>query len=607
MTRWSAFSVLFLLLAAGCHGNLAGIPNGSTPASDVKLGPHAIERLAIRSASRVMPLKVGSANTVTADMPVPRPDTTPCTVTLFKNVAFTDFSNRTYPYTPPKGSACKGPWAKVVLNVDIRVSKGVQYDRTGIIWLDGAVIYFGTTAEPSPTLQPHWHVERDVTDLSALFTRASTGQIQLWNCYCPNSGFNGIPYGKATVQFYPPDAKYPAPRVPDEVIGIPYSPPFGNVATLPQNAMQIQTTLPRNITSAWMDLYLQSQNKEEQWFMCAPTGVWNASNHVLGFCQNSAFREGEVRIDGTPAGTAAIYPWIYTGGMNPWLWYPIPGVQTLEFVPEKVDLTPFAAELSNGSQHTISVSVYKAYSYFSGAGDLLLYRDPKAMTVSGAVTANTLQALPLRRIHTGITYGSGSGLFGYSPASGPVDLEAWRDYTIDGYVVGSAGKVDTKLSERSSFTNRQSFQYTSSLYQQLVVQDTMRHAVTTTTSPSGTTVTTWDAEYPLSVGYANEKTKSGLAVPVTVYQGYHARLRVRGAAPSFSDTTDTVQSASTFYLNGSYSVTAVKGSASTQLYTYKDSTGICYGKELASKKNVLTGESKPGCTAKPPPQPSPKP
>jgi hypothetical protein len=39
---------------------------------------------------------VGSPNTVTANAPVPRPSTTPCTVTLFQGFDFDDFNPRTF-------------------------------------------------------------------------------------------------------------------------------------------------------------------------------------------------------------------------------------------------------------------------------------------------------------------------------------------------------------------------------------------------------------------------------------------------------------------------------------------------------------------------------
>ena len=103
-----------------------------------------------------------------------------------------------------------------------------------------------------------------------------------------------------------------------------------------------------------------------------------------------AFREAEVTIDGAPAGVAPVYPWIFTGGIDPFLWRPIPGVHTLNFEPYRVDLTPFAGVLSNGQQHTVAVNVYNADQYFSATATLLLYQDTGSIQVTGAVTTNTI-------------------------------------------------------------------------------------------------------------------------------------------------------------------------------------------------------------------------
>src|ERR1700735_529083 len=123
--------------------------------------------------------QVGSSNPVTAAPPVPRPHTKPCVVPLFTNLAFDNFTPATFDYTPP--ADCPGPWAKVVFTADFTVTEGTQYDRTGSFFLGGANIFFGTTAEPGTTFSPSWHVERDVTDLSSLFTTAQAGTAILGN------------------------------------------------------------------------------------------------------------------------------------------------------------------------------------------------------------------------------------------------------------------------------------------------------------------------------------------------------------------------------------------------------------------------------------------
>jgi Peptide N-acetyl-beta-D-glucosaminyl asparaginase amidase A len=588
------------LTIAGCHGNLAGIPSTGSPVSESLSVNARIAALAGKPAERTMPFRVlGSSNTITADMPVPRPNTKPCVVTLFEHRAFKNFSNQTYSYKPP--TACPGPWAKVVFNFDVRVTRGIQFDRTGIIWLDGAVLYFGSTAEPSPNLAPHWHVERDATDLAALFTQASTGQIELWNCYCPPD-YTGIQYGNAYVQFYPPNKQYPAPKVPDEVIGIPFSPPLGSVATLPQNTMQIQTTLPRNIVRAYLDLYLQSQNDEEQYFMCVPNTIWKKSQKALGFCQNTAFREGQVSVDGMPAGLAPIYPWIFTGGIDPNLWFPIPGVQTLEFVPYRVDLTPFAAALSNGSTQTVAVNVFRAYNYFSGAGDLLLFRDPKAATVGGKLTQDTLSATPDLSLVDRVAFTSGTGLFGGPTAKGTVTTRSKSAYTIAGYVDSSIGRTRTTVSQTGSFINAQTFSYSPTYYVQTMGQDTRVATRTTTTGGSGSSVTSATYDYPVAVSYPFLQTAKGFRLPVKVYQGYEVGISTTGARTFASETTNTVESKDTMLFNKKGDWIGVRNGASSQLYTYKDPS-ICYGKSIASLNNAVTAIGEPGCSAQAPPPP----
>jgi len=570
---------------AACRGNAPGALPGVA-------GEPAVQGSRAMLPSAV----VGSSNTVTADMPVPRPDTTPCTVTLFDDFRFKNYTPQTFSFTPP--AACPGPWAAVVFNFDAGSTKGIQFDRTGVIWLDGAPIFFGTTAEPTPKLAPHWHVERDVTGLSALFKQSSQGQISLGNCYC--KPYNGVLYGTATVQFYPPDAKYPAPRVADRVIGMPLAPPLGNVTQLPQHSpMAIATAMPHNVEAAYLDVYLQSQNEEEQWFMCSPSRVFVPSGKNIGFCPHTAFREGEVSVDGTPAGIAPIYPWIYTGGLDPDLWSPIPGVQTLEFAPYRVDLTPFAAQLSSGKTHTVAVDVYGAFNYFSGTGDLLLFLDPKRAQVTGRVLSNTLGA-PQRSVRNGLVYGKGTGLFGDSTASGVISVRSARDFTISGYVDTSRGRITTTIREGASFSNSQTYAYTATGYSQLVKQRTTVRTAVTTDGPSGTSVRTEAIAYPLDVAYPIAQTKTGFQLPLAVYQGYTDTLTVTGAVPFSSTLSNTVSSQDTMIFNKSFSWTNAINGASLQLYTYKDSTGICYGRELQSKQNVLSAASNPGCSAVPP-------
>ena len=197
------------------------------------------------------------SNTTTADPPVPRPNESPCTVTLFSGFQFTSFTYPTFQYAPPAG--CHGPWAKVVFEGDFSVNAGRQFDRSGSIWIAGTNIYFGTTAEPSANLGPSWHVERDITDLSAILTAPSTGEVVLGNVV--DSTYTGVITASGTLQFYPANAANPAPTVADDVYPLSGGPLGDN--QYPSSQQQPLTgtfTLPRNVEAAYLDVYFSHRS-----------------------------------------------------------------------------------------------------------------------------------------------------------------------------------------------------------------------------------------------------------------------------------------------------------------------------------------------------------
>ncbi len=332
--------------------------------------------------------QIGTSQPAPIEPPIAKPSTKPCSVTLLSEQAFANFDNKPLTFTPPTG--CAGPWAKVVFSADFTVTAGRQFDRTAKFFLGGANIYFGTTAEPRSTLSPSWHVERDITDLSALFHSRQTGQAILGNFVGTDSGtvYDGIIYANARLDFYPANAANLAPAVPNAVLAFPTNDTNRVSATTDTSTGTF--TFPKNLERVYLDVISQSQSSDEFWYTCVPSDVAGE----LENCGNSAFRETEVSIDGKPAGVAPVYPWIYTGGIDPYLWEPIPGVQTLNLKPYRVDLTPFAGVLADGKPHTVAVSVFNANSGFDVASTLLLYTGPAGSVTTGALLTDTLSAAP---------------------------------------------------------------------------------------------------------------------------------------------------------------------------------------------------------------------
>ena len=531
--------------------------------------------------------QIGSANTVTANATAPRPSTTPCTVQLFQNLDFSDFNPKYFNYAPPAG--CPGPWAAVVIEADWSVDAGRQYDRTAEIWIGGANVYFGTTAEPSHNVQRTWHTESNLTDYSPLFTVPQAGRVDLGNLV--TNIYTSHLHGSAAIQFYPLHHGQKPPATADVVLPMSAGPNGGTVTlNTPSDQLTQTFSLPANVESAYLDVFAQSQSNDEFWYTCAPNDVAGE----LFNCGNTGFREAEVSIDGKAAGVAPVYPWIYTGGIDPYLWRPIPGVHTLNFEPYRVDLTPFAGVLSNGQPHNVAVSVYNADQYFSATATLLLYLDAGSNQVTGAVTENTIgQPNPVveENIQNNGTY-----------AFGTVSVTSSRGFTLEGYVQTSHGKVDTKVIQSIDFSNWQKYNVAldGSVYDQSVKQITSISSATTTKA-RGTTTNSYKQYYwPLSLSYAFTANPDGSYQQTTSLQQsfQDGELTTLNGFPIyFSTFSDSVTPTDTLMVDASGNVTT-SGQANSENYQYYDSNGGCWNETIQAAAGVLTSVKGGNCQKK---------
>ncbi|HEX7836839.1 MAG TPA: peptide-N4-asparagine amidase [Kofleriaceae bacterium] len=521
---------------------------------------------------------VGSPNTATADPPIAVPSTTPCVVPLFAGVAFADFSPKPFQFAPP--AACPGPWAKVVLAADFSVTAGRQFDRTASIWIGGANVYFGTTSEPSRTVSPSWHVENDLTDDSALFAAPQPGLVQLDNLV--NSTFTGVLSGTAELRFYPAARHAEPPRTADAVLPLSAGPSGGTVALATSAARLARTfTLPTNIERAVLDVYAQSQAGDEFWYTCVPDELTGP----LQSCGATGFREAEITVDGRPAGVAPVYPWIFTGGIDPNLWKPIPGVQTLNFTPYRVDLTPFAGVLSDGRPHEIAVGVFNANNNFATTASLLLYLDHRAARVTGAVTADTLTAAPTPAVTSSITTDPDGTI------RGPVSVEATRSYRIAGFVDTSHGRVATEITGEIRFANRQQFEITAALYHQQIAQSTQILVRTATVGRGGRTEQLAQLDWPLSVDFAFASHADGSSAQTTSIDQRFERSDTElagGRLAGFRVVSSHVAPTDTLNFDPSGAFTGSTGQASSQQFFSADAQGGCFSRDLTATGGLLT-------------------
>ncbi len=547
--------------------------------------------------------KIGTQFEVTADPLVERPHQQPCVVPLFANYQFAFFSDtdQTFQVTPPDN--CSGPWEKVVFEADFSENGGIQFDRTASIYLANANIYFGTTPEPLATLTNTWHVERDITDYASLLATPQQGTIVLQNCTtdCPppyNTYLNGVFTVSANLEFYPAQhghdqaqAQTPAQseahhgwfaqRIPDQVL--PLEQPNGSggvslpaILNGPTDQLSTTFTLPTNTEQVYLDVVSQSQSADEQWYACFPNDLANI-NEVYG-CGNTDFRETEVTIDGTLAGIAPVSPWIFTGFL-PDVWVPTPGAQTLQFVPYRVNLTPFAGLLSNGQPHTVAISVFNDAGYFSATASLLLYLDSGSKQITGKVTKNTLTSpVPV------VT----ENLQGTSTVTGTIGVASTRNFTITGFVNTSHGKVVTSVTGRQDFASTQTIDFDTVNFTVLDQNTAVANSVDTATAVSdyfGTVVFHDNFSFPITLDFVYPVSTSPFGYTIAVGQNYQTSNRV-----SIEDFVLQSKSAT-----NSVTATDVSPAASSQTYTSTDSTGPSYSCRINTANNTLTGVS-PGCT-----------
>ncbi len=526
---------------------------------------------------------IGSSNPVSAEPAVRRPSTVPCVITLFTGQSFNNFNSKPFSYTPP--ADCKGPWAKVVFAADFNVTSGRQFDRTADFYLGGANIYFGTTAEPRTVLSPSWHVERDITELSALLNSQQPGVANLGNFVGTSGGvtYNGLITASATLSFYPVGPLDPAPAVPDAVFPLSTTGSSTGLNTTTDRLTGTFPTLPRNIQGAYLELFSQSQGNDEFWYTNVPTNL--ATQLQSG--GNTAFRETEVYVDGQAAGIAPVLPWIYTGGIDPSLWEPVIGVQTLNFKPYLVDLTPFAATLSDGRQHTVAMGVFNADSSFSVTGTLLLYLDRGGAQTTGSLVQNTLSPAPNP----------------YVQASAPVDstgtthatvlVSSQRSFVLSGIVNTSHGAVTTTINETVNFSNYQLINTNNSLYTQDLAQVGSAYSDTTTqTGTAGALVNEVQKTtiYPLTFNYnstTNADNSSSL-VAHTYQQDFEFEQRLLNGVKTYSSGSQEETGATDQYtLNPAGAiVTRTRGTLGS--YKATDTLGYCYSRTLTSNNLILT-------------------
>lgn len=454
-------TVAALAFTRGDTATAASAATGAAMSSpvDASTGPGmtAMGAGAASAGSSVATASTGLNAGLTVEPRVPRAAGTPCEVVLFTDEGFIETFEGAgiynFTYAPPSG--CPRPWSKVVLELDLSGPRSYasSFLKVGLGNSDSVSLLLFQGAPQEHEGLAIWRVERDLTEYASALTATTTGfTVTNWDNASPLEDPAAI-RGTARIKFYPATAKTPAPRVAHAVY--PINQPL---------------TLPRNIVRAYVDVIAQ-QEFSRFWYTCVPSASFSNTSPLftpfgigdtLGSlgppdqgCGGGSFRQADVSIDGQPAGIAQVYPWLPSlihRHTRVELDYPAPSVQALNFMPYRVDLTPFAALLSDGAPHTIEVRPSAGGEpsppNLSIEGNLLVYRDLASPQVTGAVTRNTL-TLPLLPVVTNGLAQTGDVV------QGTVDTRLDRRYVIEGYVDTSRGRIRSSVHTHVMFTNTQ--------------------------------------------------------------------------------------------------------------------------------------------------------
>lgn len=518
-----------------------------------------------------------SQNPVTAAPPIVRPNTKSCSVTIADNFAFTFDNPDIGTYQPP--ADCPAPWAKVVLDFDGTV-KGRQFDRIGGVWISQKELLRTSTPEPTPA-GITWHVEKDVTEYSSVLSNPASQQSIVRVSNFVVGPFTGIIFITAKLTFYEPGAGFPAASVPDAVLPIATGGPrpFFSLRN-PAQAASSTLSLPTNIERAVLQVYASAHSCDEFWYANEPTSF--AGNCGGG----TAFRELQVFIDGQLAGVAWPFPLIYTGGINPFLWRPIPGVNAFNIPPYVVDLTPFAGLLSNGQPHAISVQVFNAESFWLVDADLELSTDHGSAATSGQVTSIQIDPAPNETVVQNVN--TNGGLF---------DTTATRSLRITGLVDTSAGRITTTVSASFSFTNNQVLDLIN-FRENLKGTEVTDATVSNTDASGNTTLTHTIDSFPISLASMFQVPSRGTAsffiLPAKVDQNFERTVTVttNGAAVFSSSLLDNAHAAA-LLIEGS---NLVRVGSTSETYIASDSTGACFNHFLHASQGFVDADTlRPNC------------
>lgn len=302
------------------------------------------------------------------DYPYSVPHITPQPVRVFTNVKSNDITKPNYPpiITSKIVDLPSGTYSKILLRVDVQLKSAIpgrlasNYDRALWIFVDGVPLLIGTTAQ-----RYSYTVVSDVTFLYPLLVGSHNFTFVLTNYVIPRLGLTGYFVANVTLLYYPGEK---AVNTPTHVLPLwssgvnNWKSGIGWAVLSPSKNVALQNvTISGNITKAYLLLYTEGASYDEFWWSNIPTD-----------------REVLVYSDDKLIAVSQPFPYIYTGGINPFMWRPIPEINTYAFQPLLIDITPYIPFIIG--THTMKITITNNQNYWLIGGALLLTKTNKSVS-----------------------------------------------------------------------------------------------------------------------------------------------------------------------------------------------------------------------------------
>ncbi|KAM0918084.1 hypothetical protein ACQ4PT_009058 [Festuca glaucescens] len=383
----------------------------------------------------------------------------PCsTVLLSHSFAYTYTKPPvTAAYSPPACLAAAGGHASLISLAVLEwraACRGVQYDRIFGVWLGGAELLRGCTAEPRAN-GIVWSVSKDVTKYASLLAARSPSTLAVYLGNVVNEQYTGVYHANLTLHLYfhhPPQPPQPGLGPADVIVPISQSLPLNDGLWFQiQNGQDVGSAslaVPANTYRAVLEVYVSYHADDEFWYTNTADGP---------------FREVTISIDGDLVGAVWPFPVIYTGGINPLLWRPITGIGSFSLPSYDIEITPFLSKLLDGKAHEFDVSVTNAQDVWFIDANLHLWLDPR-----GAPTTASLTSYEAPPLDTRIAFrpdGPGTEFY-YTTAFRRISATGWVQ-------TSSYGKITATWTQRLGYENTNGIQGDS---QQVVNQTTEEYS-----------------------------------------------------------------------------------------------------------------------------------